>query len=116
MLLENKIRKTRRVPVSSNHQITIPEEFADAIGIGDEVTVELLNNRLVVRPASPNPDDFSEEILSELIDEGYEGEELKKAFAERRAQISGALENLVEEARQSKSYDSFEEMLDDTEK
>ncbi|SDL32450.1 hypothetical protein SAMN05216216_14216 [Lacicoccus qingdaonensis] len=59
-------------------------------------------------------DDFSEEILSDLIDEGYKGEELKAAFAERRAMLTSAVDNLIEEARNSKSYDSFEDMLEDT--
>ncbi|WP_097042587.1 hypothetical protein [Salinicoccus kekensis] len=57
--------------------------------------------------------DFSEEILSDLIEEGYYGEELKKKFAERKVMIASAVDNLIEEARSSKSYESFEDMLEE---
>ncbi|WP_462420220.1 hypothetical protein [Salinicoccus sp. Marseille-QA3877] len=39
---------------------------------------------------------------------------MKKAFSKRRGQIPDAIDKLIEEARTSKSYESFEEMLDDT--
>lgn len=112
--VSGEAQQLKKVSVSLNHQITIPETFVDALGIGNEVTVELLNDRLIIRPVKEESDDFSDEILSDLIDEGYEGEELKKAFSKRRAQIPDAIDKLIEEARTSKSYESFEEMLDDT--
>ena len=59
-------------------------------------------------------EDFSEEILSDLLNEGYEGDDLKKKFAERKAMMAPAVDSLIEEARRSKSYDSFEEMLADS--
>lgn len=59
-------------------------------------------------------EDFSEEILADLLNQGYEGDDLKKRFAERRAMIAPAVCHLIEEARRSKSYDSFEEMLADS--
>ncbi|MCD2138756.1 hypothetical protein [Salinicoccus halitifaciens] len=58
-------------------------------------------------------EDFSEEILSDLIGEGYHGEELKRKFAERKAMMAVAVDNLIEEARASKSYESFGDMLED---
>lgn len=113
-LRDKSIKKVKRITVSSKRQISIPKEFYDAIGLGNEITIELLNNRLVIRPVREESEDFSEEILSDLIDEGYKGEELKAAFAERRAMLTSAVDNLIEEARNSKSYDSFEDMLEDT--
>lgn len=112
--VENNIKKMKRITVSSKRQISIPKEFYDAIGLSNEVTIELLNNRLIIRPVKEDSDDFSEEILSDLIDEGYKGDELKNAFSERRAMLSSAVDHLIEEARSSKSYDSFEDMLEDT--
>ena len=113
-LRDKSIKKVKRITVSSKRQISIPKEFYDAIGLGNEITIELLNNRLVIRPVREESEDFSEEILSDLIDEGYKGEELKAAFAERRAMLTSAVDNLIEEARNSKSYESFEDMLEDT--
>src|SRR5690625_2509988 len=112
-LRDKSIKKVKRITVSSKRQISIPKEFYDAIGLGNEITIELLNNRLVIRPVREESEDFSEEILSDLIDEGYKGEELKAAFAERRAMLTSAFDNLIEEARNSKPYDSFEDMLED---
>lgn len=112
--LKSNAKKVRRVMVSSKRQISIPKDFYDAIGLGNEITMELLNNRLIIRPVREASDDFSEEILSDLIDEGYNGDELKKAFAERRAMLTPAVDHLIKDARNSKSYDSFEDMLEDT--
>ena len=59
-------------------------------------------------------ENFSEEILTDLLNQGYEGDDLKKRFAERRAMIAPAVGHLIEEACRSKSYDFFEEMLADS--
>lgn len=66
-----------------------------------------------IKQVCPASMDFSEEILSDLIDEGYQGDDLKKKFSERRAMVAPAVDRLIEEARRSKSYDSFEAMLAD---
>jgi hypothetical protein len=58
-------------------------------------------------------EDFSEEVLSDLLNEGYEGDDLKKKFAERKAMMAPAVDSLIEEARRSKPYDSLDDMLED---
>lgn len=107
--------KVKYASVSSKRQITIPKEFYDALGIEAEVTLELMNNKIVIKPVKENTDDFSEEILSDLISEGYEGNELMEEFKNRKKMIKPAINRIVEETLKQKSYQSLDEMLDDEE-
>ena len=45
-------------------------------------------------------DNFIMEILSDLISQGYSGDELLNKFAEQRANIKKAIEILTDEARE----------------
>lgn len=53
----------------------------------------------MLRPV-PTDDDFSEQILKELIQEGFEGELLLTEFKKRKAQIRSAIEAVIKEADQ----------------
>lgn len=52
------------------------QRIFDELGIDNEVTIELENNKIIIKPVKENTDDFSEEILSDLIDEGYDWERI----------------------------------------
>src|SRR5699024_11126951 len=106
-------QQLKKVSVSLNHQITIPETFVDALGIGNEVTVELLNDRLIIRPVKEESEDFSKEILSDLVDEGYEGEELKKAFSKKTEQLLNDINQLIHEDPTANTYETLKEILND---
>lgn len=106
--------KLKYASVSSKRQISIPKEFYDNLGIKDEVTMELLNNRIVIKPVKGHSDDFSEEILSDLIQEGYDKSEILQEFKKRKKLIRPSINRLVEETLEEKSYTSLDEMLDDT--
>lgn len=93
----NRPRKAKRVSVSSKRQISIPKEFYEQLNIGEEVTLELHGNHLVLRPLRENFDDFSDEILGELIAEGYSGAELLDEFKKRKTQIGSAVGSLIDE-------------------
>ncbi|PAF27376.1 hypothetical protein CHH61_03675 [Shouchella clausii] len=51
------------------------------------------------KPTNENFDDFSENILQDLIDEGYNGAELLAEFRNRKAQMRNATQSLVQEAK-----------------
>lgn len=58
--------------------------------------------------------DFSEYILRDLIQEGYEfDEEMMKEFAYRKSQIKLALEQLITENRDGKVYTSTNDLFKD---
>lgn len=115
LAMEHRI-KQKRISVSKQRQITLPKEFYDQLGIGDEVFVELHNNRLVIRPVREG-DDFAEEILKELVAEGFEGEELIREFNYRRKQIRPAFLKLLEEAKkEAEDVSSLDELFEDDNK
>lgn len=92
-------KKVKRIAVSSKRQISIPKEFYDHLNIGEEVTVELYGNQLILKPIRQTFDDFSEDILGDLIREGYQGEDLMVEFKHRKSQIGNAVEQLIAETK-----------------
>ncbi len=67
------------------------------IDIGDEISLELYQNQLVIRPIREGFDDFSEEILADLIEEGYSGADLMAEFKNRKTQLGNAVDSLIAE-------------------
>ncbi len=88
----------KRIAVSPKRQITIPIEFFNTIGIGNEVECYLHNNSLVIRPVRDADGEFDEEILADLIAQGLSGEKLLEKFKKTRRNIRPAVERLLEEA------------------
>ncbi|WP_240378133.1 AbrB/MazE/SpoVT family DNA-binding domain-containing protein [Bacillus piscicola] len=95
-----KSSETKHIRVSEKRQITIPKRFFEKLGIEGTLVCELRDNEIVLRPA-PTNDDFSEEILRDLVQEGYEGEELLTEFQKQKARIRPAVEDLIAEADQA---------------
>ncbi|WP_449355423.1 AbrB/MazE/SpoVT family DNA-binding domain-containing protein [Virgibacillus natechei] len=88
-------RKVKRVSVSSKRQISIPKEYFDTLGIENEVYVMLESNKLIIKLVTDSAEDFSEEILNDLVNEGYEGTELITEFKQRKSQIQPAIRKLI---------------------
>ena len=92
-----KLRATLRINVSNKRQITIPKQFYDMLDMGHEITCELRDNEIVLRPV-PQSDDFSEEILKDLVAQGFSGQELIQEFQKVKSQIRPAVEKMIEES------------------
>lgn len=88
----------KRIAVSQKRQITIPIDFYNAIGAGSEVECFVRDNALVIRPVREESGAFDEEILADLIAQGFAGNELLVKFKETRKQIRPAVERLLDEA------------------
>ena len=94
MILERKV-----VSISSKRQITIPQKYYSMLGFSDEAEISLRGDELVLRPARSVSDGaFDEQILKELIDDGFSGEELLRQFRIKRAKIRPAVEAMISEA------------------
>ena len=106
-------RKIKRIAVSSKRQISIPKEFYEKLNIGEEVTLELHGNHLVVKPVHEGFDDFSEEILADLINEGYAGMDLMAEFKNRKAQLGSAIDSLISEAANTETVEIDDLFEDD---
>lgn len=88
----------KRISVSQKRQITIPIEFFNSIGIDKEVDCYLHNNAIVIRPVHENIGEFDEQILADLISQGFSGHELLAKFKKARQNIGPAVESLLKEA------------------
>lgn len=108
-------KKRKRVSVSSKRQVCIPKEFYETLNLGDDIYMELYDNRIVIKPVEENYSDFSSEILRDLIEEGYEGKELLKEFNLRKNQIRPAVKAMIDEAIENSESVDMEDLFGDVE-
>jgi bifunctional DNA-binding transcriptional regulator/antitoxin component of YhaV-PrlF toxin-antitoxin module len=87
----------KHINVSEKRQITIPKHFYDTLGIEREIICELRENEIVLRKV-PQAEDFSEEILKDLVAQGFEGQNLIREFQKLKSQIRPAVERLIDES------------------
>lgn len=106
-------KKVKRIAVSKKRQISIPKEFHELLNIGDEVALELHGNHLVIRPIHESFEDFSEEILSDLVKEGFSGPELIMEFKKRKGQLGTAVESLISETLAEGKKTTIEDLFGD---
>lgn len=89
-------RKT--LSISSKRQITIPQKFYNALGFEQEAECLVRDNELIIRPIHKTSSEFAEEILQDLITEGYSGQELLTEFRKRQAKIGTAIQAILKDA------------------
>lgn len=72
------------VKISSKRQITIPQKFFKILKFNDVAECILRDGEIVIRPAMVSSDgDFAEDIIKELVAEGFSGDKLISEFNER---------------------------------
>lgn len=96
--LENGSMEMKRIKISSKRQVTIPAKFYTGLGLADEVDCIYTDNMLILLPVKSHDSAFSEEILADLIEQGYEGKDLLEEFKKVNKQIRPAVEQLIKEA------------------
>lgn len=102
---ENRMdAKSKVISVSKGRQITLPIQYYRELGIIDEAECLLRDDEIVIRPVRRG-DDFSEEILKDLVEQGYTGMELVEEFQRIRAGIRPAVKQMLHQA-----YKAAEEM------
>ena len=90
-------RKTIRI--SSKRQVTIPQRYFDRLGFGEEAECILREDELVIRPVrAQSGGEFSEQILADLIAQGYSGEQLLEQFKAEQKKVRPAVERMIEKA------------------
>jgi len=90
----------KRISVSQKRQITIPIEFFNNLGIKNEVDCYMQNDQLIIKPAKDSGE-FDEQILADLISQGFSGEDLLTRFKDARRNVRPAVENLLAEAKKA---------------
>lgn len=104
MMLVNKARQERtpmekrRIHISSKRQITIPSKYYEALGLSNEIDCIFANDMLILTPVRNESTAFAEEILSDLIEQGYSGQKLLSEFKRLSRKVRPAVEELIKEA------------------
>ena len=96
-----RMPEQKRVTISSKRQFTIPQKFYSELGFERDAICTMADGMLIIEPASHiSGGEFAENILADLIAEGYSGQELLNEFKERQAKVRPAVEVLLEKARE----------------
>ncbi len=90
--------ENKRIKISSKRQITIPQQFFDSLGFADEAECSLKDGALIIRPVRQNGGEFAEQILADLLEQGYQGDELLAKFKEAQSKVRPAVERMIQEA------------------
>ena len=91
--------ESKKVSISSKRQITIPQKFFTLLGFNTEAECIMRVNELILRPIKNNTGgEFAEQILADLISQGYSGEELLKKFKQAQREVRPAVEAMLAEA------------------
>ena len=94
----NKIER-KIINISMKRQLTIPQKYYTALGFDNEAECILQDGGLLIRPVRDSGGgEFSEQILSDLIAQGYEGQTLLEKFREQSRAIRPAVQELIKEA------------------
>ena len=106
--------ESKKVSISSKRQITIPQKFFRLLGFNTEAECIMRGNELVLRPVKENTSgEFAEQILADLIRQGYSGEELHEKFKQAQRKIRPAVEVMLAEADRVAGSKSREYSLED---
>lgn len=111
----------KKVSISAKRQITIPQKFFNMLGFGTEAECIVRGNELVIRPVKSNTSgEFAEQILADLIGQGYSGNELLEHFKQAQGQVRLSVEAMIGEAEKAavseSEYESYEDVFGGEEK
>jgi len=95
---QNMPMEKRRINISSKRQITIPAKYYKTLGLSKELDCIYSNGMLILTPVRKDDPAFAEEILSDLVSQGYTGEKLLAEFKKINRQVRPAIEKIIEEA------------------
>lgn len=97
----------KKVSISAKRQITIPQKFFSMLGFDTEAECMVRGNELVIRPVKTNVGgEFAEQILADLIAQGYSGNDLLERFKKAQKEVRPAVEAMMEEAKRVAASDS----------
>lgn len=111
------LMETKKLSISAKRQITIPQKFFTMLGFDTEAECTVRGNELVIRPVKSNAGgEFAEQILADLIAQGYSGHDLLERFKKAQGQVRPAVEAMLLEAEQAASsksdYITYEDVFD----
>ena len=112
-LAKNGNMNKKVISISKKRQVTIPQKFFEYLNFGSQAECILEDDSIILRPLSESGSDFSEYILADLIEQGYQGEELLLKFKEMKKKIRPAVKELIKEADELAKSDEGEVSFDE---
>lgn len=92
----------KKVSISAKRQITIPQKFFSMLGFDTEAECIVRGNELILRPVkTQSGGEFAEQILADLISQGYSGEELLVKFKKAQKEVRPAVEMMLADAEKA---------------
>ena len=92
----------KKVSISAKRQITIPQKFFSMLGFDTEAECIVRGNELILRPVkTQSGGEFAEQILADLISQGYGGEELLVKFKRAQKEVRPAVEMMLAAAEKA---------------
>lgn len=121
MMKGSAFMEMKKVSISAKRQITIPQKFFAMLGFDTEAECMVRGNELVIRPVKTNVGgEFAEQVLADLIAQGYSGNDLLEQFKKTQRKVRPAMEAMLEEAKRvaasESEYVSYEEVFGEEEK
>lgn len=121
MMKGSAFMEMKKVSISAKRQITIPQKFFAMLGFDTEAECMVRGNELVIRPVKTNVGgEFAEQVLADLIAQGYSGNDLLEQFKKTQRKVRPAMEAMLEEAKRvaasESEYVSYEEVFGGEEK
>ena len=105
-------RKTIRI--SEKRQLTIPQKFFEALGFSTEAECILRGNEIVLRPVrEQGGGEFAEQILADLIAQGFSGDQLLTEFKTMQKKVRPAVEVMLTQAEQAARGESESSSYED---
>ena len=105
-------RKTIRI--SEKRQLTIPQKFFEALGFSTEAECILWGNEIVLRPVrEQGGGEFAEQILADLIAQGFSGDQLLTEFKKMQKKVRPAVEAMLTQAEQAARGESESSSYED---
>ena len=105
-------RKTIRI--SEKRQLTIPQKFLEALGFSTEAECILRGNEIVLRPVrEQGGGEFAEQILADLIAQGFSGDQLLTEFKKMQKKVRPAVEAMLTQAEQAARGESESSSYED---
>ena len=106
----------KKVTISSKRQFTIPQKFFTKLGFDREAVCTLGDGMLIIEPVkSENGGVFAEQILADLIAEGYSGQDLLSEFKARQSKVRPTVEKMLKTAKDAANgigeYYSYEDVF-----
>lgn len=106
----------KKVSISAKRQITIPQKFFSMLGFDTEAECMVRGNELVLRPVRHDSGgEFAEQILADLLSQGYSGDELLSRFKAAQREVRPAVEGMLAEAeraaRGEAPYSTYEDVF-----